>query len=53
MPTDSRSIHRVRIPTAALIAFVGITFLITWGLVGVYIVFPDTAAACFRGDFVR
>ena len=28
----------------ALVAFVGITFLITWGLIGVYILFPDTAA---------
>ncbi|MFO8005538.1 hypothetical protein [Thioalkalivibrio sp.] len=31
----------------ALVAFVGITFLITWELIGVYIVFPDTAAAWF------
>jgi len=47
MPTQSRSTLRARIPSLALVAFVGITFLITWGLIGVYILFPDTAAAWF------
>lgn len=36
-----------RIPSSALVAFVGITFLITWGLVGAYLLFPDGAAATF------
>ncbi|MEQ9463274.1 MAG: type II CAAX endopeptidase family protein [Haliea sp.] len=36
-----------RVPSTALVAFVGITFLITWGLIGIYIVFPDRAAAIF------
>ncbi len=36
-----------KIPFSALLAYVGITFLITWGLIGVYIVAPDMAAATF------
>jgi membrane protease YdiL (CAAX protease family) len=47
MPNQSRSTLPARIPSSALLAFVGITFLITWGLVGVYILFPDTATAWF------
>jgi uncharacterized protein len=47
MPIESRSTRPARIPSSALFAFVGITFLITWGLIGVYIVFPDAAAAWF------
>lgn len=34
-----------RIPSKALFAFVGLTFAITWSLIGVYIVWPDRAAA--------
>ena len=33
-----------RIPAGALIAFFGITFLITWTVIGAYIVFPENAA---------
>jgi uncharacterized protein len=47
MPIESRLRRSSRMPTSALIAFVGITFLITWGLVGAYILFPDMAAAAF------
>jgi len=47
MPIQSRSSLPVRIPSSALVAFVGITFLITWGLIGLYILFPETAAAWF------
>jgi membrane protease YdiL (CAAX protease family) len=32
-----------QIPARALIAFFGITFLITWGVIGTYIFFPETA----------
>ncbi len=35
------------IPTIALLPFVILTFAITWGLVGIYIVFPERAAAWF------
>jgi len=37
----------VRIPSSALIAFLGITSVITWGLIGVYIIVPEMAAATF------
>ena len=47
MPVESRSTRPTRMPSLALVAFVGITFLITWGLIGVYIFFPDAAAARF------
>ena len=47
MPTQSRSTLPARIPSSALVAFVGITFLLTWGLIGVYIFFPDQAATRF------
>lgn len=36
-----------RVPSAALLPFVLITFAITWGLVGFYIVRPDTAVGWF------
>lgn len=41
------SASSVRIPSSALAAFLGITFFITWGLIGVYVLFPDMAAATF------
>ncbi len=47
MPSDSHSTDRTRIPSSALVGFVAITFLITWGLIGVYIVFPEAAATRF------
>ncbi|MBS9405272.1 CPBP family intramembrane metalloprotease [Halomonas sp. TRM85114] len=47
MAGGSRSTRPARIPSLALVAFVGITFMITWGLIGVYILFPDIAATTF------
>jgi len=41
-PTDP-SPHDLR--ASALLPFLAITFLITWGLIGVYILVPETAAA--------
>ena len=38
-----------RIPSHALIPFIALTFAITWGLVGYYIVAPERASAMF-GD---
>lgn len=35
------------IPSSALFAYFAITFLITWGLIGFYVFFPDFAAARF------
>jgi membrane protease YdiL (CAAX protease family) len=39
--------HPDAIPASALAAFLGITFLVTWGLIGVYVVAPEIAAAAF------
>lgn len=47
MPAETMSRPQFRIPFPALGVFLGITFLITWGLVGVYIVAPEMAAATF------
>ena len=38
---------RFQVPTAALLPFVIITFAFTWGIVGFYVVRPDTAVAWF------
>jgi len=46
MPNDPRS-TRTAIPSSALVPFVGLVFLITWGLIGFYILFPDTASVWF------
>jgi hypothetical protein len=35
------------LPSRALVPFVGITFLITWGLTGLFIFAPETAASTF------
>ncbi|MFO7552359.1 MAG: type II CAAX endopeptidase family protein [Haliea sp.] len=47
MPVEPSLTLPPRVPSTALVTFVGITFLITWGLIGIYIVFPDRAAATF------
>ena len=47
MQTRSLSTSSVSIPSLALVAFLGITFFITWGLIGVYIILPQMAAATF------
>ena len=36
-----------RIPSSALVLFLSVTFLITWGVIGSYIVAPDLAAGLF------
>ena len=40
---------RHSVPTMALVFFVPVTFAITWGIVGSYILFPETTVALF-GD---
>jgi hypothetical protein len=40
-----RSTQPAGLPSSALGGFLGLTFLITWGLIGVYVVFPESAAA--------
>jgi membrane protease YdiL (CAAX protease family) len=35
------------VPSSALAVFLGATFLITWGVIGLYIFVPDAAAATF------
>jgi uncharacterized protein len=35
------------IPASALVPFLGITFLVAWGLIGFYVVAPEMAAATF------
>lgn len=35
------------IPSAALVPYLAVTFLITWALIGFYVVAPETAAATF------
>jgi membrane protease YdiL (CAAX protease family) len=47
MQNDHHSSAKFRIPSSALISFVGVTFLITWGLIGVYILAPEMASARF------
>ncbi len=43
--THSRRPHEI--PSSTLLIFLGLTFVITWGLVGVYILLPEWAAATF------
>jgi membrane protease YdiL (CAAX protease family) len=47
MPTRSRVSPRETVPSAALVPFLALTFLITWGVIGAYIVAPEMAAAAF------
>jgi membrane protease YdiL (CAAX protease family) len=47
MPNELQSTRTTRIPSAALFAYLGVTFLITWGVIGFYIFFPDSASARF------
>lgn len=39
--------HQVPVPSSALAVFVLITFAITWGIIGSYILVPETAVALF------
>ena len=45
-PTSGRA-SSGDIPNAALVRFLAVTFLITWGSIGAYIVAPDIAAGLF------
>lgn len=47
MAQQTRSGHSADIPSSALFAFVAITFLITWGLTGFAIFFPEVAVETF------
>jgi len=47
MPAALRLKGSSELPTWALFAFVAITFLITWGVIGFYVVLPDMAASAF------
>jgi membrane protease YdiL (CAAX protease family) len=40
-------ISRHDLPSSSLLPLIGLTFLITWGLVGVYILWPEAATARF------
>ena len=53
MPSTKKQAHHSLkidprdLPVRALAGFAVITFAITWGLIGVYIFFPDQAASSF------
>jgi len=47
MKAQPSQIRPSRIPSSALVLFLGVTFFITWGLIGVYIMVPEWAAATF------
>jgi len=47
MQSKLLSTSLVSIPSSALLTFLGITFFITWALIGVYIVIPEIAATAF------
>ena len=47
MPAKPISHAPVRTPTSALVLFLSLTFLVTWGLIGVYILAPEMAAGTF------
>src|SRR6056297_3985578 len=47
MQIDPQSRVKIEIPSSAVAAFIGITFFITWGLIGIYILAPEMAVATF------
>jgi uncharacterized protein len=47
MPVELGPTRPDAMPASALAAFLGITFLVTWGLIGGYVVVPEMAAAAF------
>ena len=47
MNANPRSESRGTIPSPAILAFIVVTFGITWGVIGFYVLFPDTASARF------
>lgn len=44
---DPHTTAKISIPSSAITAFLGITFFITWGLIGIYIIAPEMAATTF------
>jgi membrane protease YdiL (CAAX protease family) len=46
MKPDTRA-HERPVPTAALLPFTLIAFAVSWGILGLYIFFPDTASSGF------
>lgn len=47
MVIASPSTSGAKIPSSAIFAFVGLTFLISWGLIGLYIFLPEIASSTF------
>ena len=47
MPIEQNAPYSHDMRSSALVPFLAITFLITWGLIGIYILAPETAAATF------
>lgn len=47
MPTERRSPASAAIPTRVLVPFLAVTFVITWGVIGSYILAPNLATATF------
>lgn len=47
MTVTARTDRTPRIPSGALAAFLALTFCITWGLTGMYILWPEWASATF------
>jgi len=47
MQIDPQSRVKIKIPSSAAGAFLGITFFITWGLIGIYILAPEMAVCAF------
>ena len=47
MSLASQTDRQHRIPSAAIIGFLAVTFLISWGLIGFYVLAPGTATARF------
>ena len=47
LPTTSGSPSSKTVPVSALVLFLAVTFLITWGVIGTYIIAPDMAVGTF------
>ena len=47
MDSKRPGVTPARVPTSALIVFLPLTFTITWGVIGAYVIAPETAVAAF------
>ncbi len=47
MANTAAPIHRWKIPSRAMVAFLALTFSVTWSMIGVYIFWPGWASAIF------